>query len=180
MPKPLQTPERLFDRTWRPGHPFGHRLSGQRRWGMVIIFFLLCAIIGGYVYLTDSRRVRDMAESYLSNMLGGHVEIGQATLSIFEGLTLEEVRVQAGPLGAPDAQVFSAAKVLVEYSPKALLRGKVDARRIVAISPCVTLTENLDAHDWNYSRLTGSAAATRPSVGAMQNMPELVLRDAQV
>ena len=63
---------------------------------MIIIFFLLCAIIGGYTYLTDSRRVREMAEAYLSNMLGGRVEIGQATLSIFEGLTLEEAAQRTG------------------------------------------------------------------------------------
>src|SRR6478735_3811934 len=96
MPKALQTPERLFDRTWRPGHPFRPRLSGRRRWGTVAIFLLLCAIIGGYLFLTDSRRVRIIGEQYLSQILGGHVTIGKATLSIFEGLTLENVDVRVG------------------------------------------------------------------------------------
>src|SRR5438552_4104890 len=108
MPRPLQTPERLFDRTWRPGHPFQPRLSSRRRWSMIVIFVLLCAIIGGYGYLTDANRVREKAEKYLSDILGGRVEIGQARLSIFEGLTLDEVRVQAGDPQAPDSQLFSA------------------------------------------------------------------------
>src|SRR5947207_1191289 len=173
MPKPLQTPERLFDRTWRPGHPFQQRLSGRRRWGMIAIFVLLCAIIGGYGFLTDSNRVREMAEKYLSDTLGGRVHIGQATLSIFEGLRLDDVRVQVGDPKSPDAQLFSAATFLVEYSPNALLRGKVDAWRIVAIDPRVTLTENLDTHLWNYNLLSKTTTATRPTTGPIPTLPEV-------
>jgi hypothetical protein len=147
---------------------------------MIATFIVLCAIIGAYGFYTDSTRVRAMAERYLSETIGGRVEIGQATLSIFEGLRLDEVRVFVAEPGAPGAQLFSAATLLVEYSPRALLRRQVDARRIVAIDPRVTLTENLDTHQWNYNRLERSVTS-RPVVGEnMPMLPEVVLRNAQV
>src|SRR5438045_4226521 len=151
MPKPITTPDRLFDRTWRPGHPFCPRLSGRRKWGMAALFFLLCGIIAGYAFITDSNRVRAMAQPYLSQFLGGRVEIGKATLSIFEGLRLDDVKVYADDpdretTQLADGVIFSAATFLIQTSPRALLEGRVEANRIVVIDPHVTLVEDLDAH----------------------------------
>src|SRR5689334_4869969 len=95
MPKPITTPDRLFDRTWRPGHPFRPRLAGRRKWLMSLLFLLLCVIIARYTILSDANRVRSMAQSYLSTFIGGRVEIGKANLSIFEGLRLDDVKVYA-------------------------------------------------------------------------------------
>src|SRR5204863_9735076 len=129
MPKPITTPDRLFDRTWRPGHPFQPRLSGRRKWGMAIFFFLLCAIIGGYVFMTDSDRVRTLAQRYLTLFLGGRVEIRKATLSIFEGLRLDDVKVfaedQESAQQIGDPVIVSAATFLIQTSPRALLEGRV-------------------------------------------------------
>ena len=55
-------PDRLHDRPWRSaGHPFNRQLSLKRRWTMLLVFALLCALIGGYLFITDSRRVKSMA-----------------------------------------------------------------------------------------------------------------------
>ena len=54
-------------------------------------------VIGGYAYLTDSSRVRTMAQSYLSHLLGGRVEIGVSTLTCFEGLRVDDVKVYVDP-----------------------------------------------------------------------------------
>ena len=60
---------------------------------MGIIFGILCIVIGGYWYLTDSGRIGRMAEAYLSSLLGGTVHVGSANLSIFEGMRLEDVKL---------------------------------------------------------------------------------------
>src|SRR5947199_10328090 len=130
--RPLPAPDRLFDRTWRPGRPFRPRVSLPRRWAMLCCFVFLSAIIGGYWYITDSNRVRQKAQSYLSDLIGGRVEIGKATLSIFEGFRLDEVRIyaDADPKSSeqrPDSEIFSAATFKIDYSPRALLGGRIEA-----------------------------------------------------
>src|SRR5215210_690746 len=95
MPRALSSPDRLFDRTWRPGHPFRPKLSRWRRVFMGLALLALCSVIGAYWYVTDSNRVRGRAQEYLSRLIGGNVRIGCATLSIFQGLRLNDVRVYA-------------------------------------------------------------------------------------
>src|SRR5205085_12091647 len=59
--------------------------SLRRHVWMLILFVALCTIIWAYWTITDSNRVRDMAESALSKLVGGKVRVGSATLSISEG-----------------------------------------------------------------------------------------------
>jgi hypothetical protein len=181
MPKPLTSPDRLFDRTWRPGHPFGRRLSGTRRWGMATAFALLCTVIGGYLFVTDSDRVRHMAESYLSDLLGGPVKVGDAKLSIFEGLRLDNVRLYAGGAPAPDWELFTADSFIVSYSPRALLSGRIDATRIIAVEPKVYLTEDVESGRWTHQRLARPAVVRNPRGGMrVSSLPEILLRNATV
>ena len=39
------TPDRLFDRPWRWGHPFARRTGRFRRWAMTALLLLLCGVI---------------------------------------------------------------------------------------------------------------------------------------
>ncbi len=183
MPKSLPTPDRLFDRTWRPGHPFSPRVSSKRRWIMGILFLVLCTIIGGYWYLTDSNRVRRMAEQYLSTLLGGPVKVGDATLSIFEGLRLDNVRLYVDESESGDSLLFSAHSFLIQYDPKALVSGHIDATRIVVVDPHVHVSEDAATGRRNYSRLSESrrpASMPSGSSGKPIVLPEIVLRNAQV
>src|SRR3954451_5929286 len=93
MPRRGASLDELFDRPYRPGAAFGPRISPLRRWGMICVFFLLVGVILTYWVLTDARRVRSMAENYLSQLTGGRVQVRNATLSIFEGLRLDGVSV---------------------------------------------------------------------------------------
>src|SRR5438477_1253496 len=93
MSQSFLTPDRLFDRPWQPGHGFGRRPSRGRRVCMMGVFLVLCALIAGYLYITDADRVRSMAENYLSQLSGGNIKIGGANLSIFEGLRLKDVKI---------------------------------------------------------------------------------------
>ncbi len=154
---------------------------------MIGLFFLLVCIIGGYWYETDSNRVKGMAENYLSGLLGGRVVVGRATLSIFEGLRLDDVRVyvrrKAGEKNDEDSALFSANAFLIEYNPQTLFSGKLEATRIVAIDPRVHLTENVDTGRWSFQRL--NPKGPRPSMSSQHDgrpmvLPEILLRNASV
>src|SRR5436309_2007311 len=149
MQQTFLNPDRLHDRAWRYGHPFNHTPSGKRRWTMLAIFALLCSLIGAYLFVTDSRRVKRLAETELSKLVGGPVTVGRAKLSLFEGLRLEYVNVYVDATGDPDALLFSANTFLVNYDLKALLTGTLRLTQIVAVSPHVQLIENLDTGRWN-------------------------------
>src|SRR5438045_2258956 len=97
--------DELFDRPNRPGAAFGPRISPLRRWGMTCVLCLLVGVICTYWVLTDARRVRRMAENYLSQLTGGTVHVKNATLSIFEGLRLDGVSVSVDEDRRPDSQV---------------------------------------------------------------------------
>src|SRR5437764_4938614 len=100
--------DRLMDRPWRTAHPFRPRVTVRRRVVMMTLFVFFSAVIGTYLYVTDSSRVRQMAESYLTSVLGGPVHVRQATLSIFEGLRLDNVTVHVDRFRTDENIVFSA------------------------------------------------------------------------
>jgi hypothetical protein len=154
---------------------------------MVGLFLVLVCIIGGYSFETDSSRVKTMAENYLSGLLGGRVVVGRATLSIFEGLRLDDVRVyvrvKAGEKGDENTALFSADAFLIQYNPQTLLSGKLEATRIVAIDPRVHLTEDVDNRRWSFQSLNpkGSRASMSPQHdGRPLVLPEILLRNASV
>src|SRR5688572_25706885 len=181
MPRRLTSPDRLFDRTWRPGHPFRPRLSGSRRWGMTLLFGVLCGVIGAYWYITDSVRVRGLAEDYLTQLLGGPVTVREATLSIFEGLRLDDVTIKVDNENRPDSRLFTAASFIIEYNPAALLNGRIEATRIIAIEPQLYFAEDGETGGWNYERLRRNRSTTRSSrLPPIRVLPEIVLRSAQV
>jgi hypothetical protein len=198
------SPNCLFDRPWRPGHPFRPKTCRARKLGMGVLLALLSLVIGGYGYLTDSDRVRSMAEGYLSGLVGGRVEVGGATLSIFEGLRLYDVKVYvddpeattlpsrpAGDGGldgqgrqAADSFLFSARSFVISYDLRSMLRGELQATQIVAEKPHVHLTQDVQTGAWNFTRL-GQSRRSRPQVPSSKpfkpsQIPELLLRDARV
>ncbi len=144
----------------------------------------LCVVILGYGWITDAKRVRAMAESYLSDLLGGDVQIRRASLSIFEGLRLDDVTVRVEGPPTPDATVFHAQTLLIKYNPFELLAGKISGTQIVAIEPTVILVEDAQTHRWNYQRLWhGKGVPPRHDKSAANGppvLPQIILRDAQV
>src|SRR5271167_2709900 len=111
----LANPERLFEKSWRPRHPLRREHCAARRRCMAAVLLFLAIIIFGYIYLTDAQRVRSMASSYLSELLGGEVTIGKANLSIFEGLRLDDVTLRVDKSNHPDSIIFHARTFLVRY-----------------------------------------------------------------
>ena len=154
---------------------------------MAVLLVFLSSVIASYWALTDPVRLRAMAQTYLSELVGGPVSVRTASLSLLQGLRLNDVTVRApGAKGAADAEVFHADAIDIGYDPAALLRGRLVATRIVATGPHVTLVESTDAGGgWNYQRLRPrqqTEGTTRPGDGSMAGvpLPQVVLRDAQV
>jgi len=173
--------EQLFDRTWRPGQPFRPRVSGLRRWGMMAVLLVLLTLIGGYWYLTDSIRVKHMCETYLTRLIGGRVEVGHASLSIFEGLRLEKVRLLVDEGHEPDATLFEVGSVSLKYNPESILSGNLEATEIVAIDPVVWLCENVETGKWNYQRMIlPQRPATTQGPGKPMVLPQIKLRNGLI
>lgn len=153
---------------------------------MSILLVLLTIVIAGYTYLTDSSRVRSMAQAYLSHLLGGRVEIGGATLSIFEGLRVDDVKVHVDPdPRKPDSLLFSAQAFVVNYDPRKLIQGQLEATEIIAQKPHVylTLTGKSPGDRWNYQRLAKNQPpppTPTPAVPPRIALPQLLLRNAVV
>lgn len=182
MSRSLSTSGQLADLTWSAGHPLRPRLSRARRWTMAVLLVVLWAAILGYWFITDANRVRRLAEQSLSELVGGRVKVGSATMSIFEGLRLDDVRVFAGDRSLPDAEFFTARNFLVRVDLKRLLAGELQPTRIVAIDPRVRLTQCLETGGWNYQRLKREDPASRPSTDQRRatRLPEILLRNARV
>src|SRR5690348_10231471 len=187
MPRYSCNPARLIDRPWRSGHPFRPHPGRFRRIFMAVLLVFLTLIIGGYTYITDSNHVRQMAQAYLSKLVGGRVEIRGATLSIFEGLRLDGVEVHVDPEpGRPDSLLFSAENFVLNYDPARLITGQLESTQIIAQKPHVylTLTQQHKEDHWNYARLAKPQAETQPAApsshGPRIALPEVVLRNAVV
>jgi len=180
----LANPDHLFDHAWRWRHPLRPRLSRLRKWGMLALLLVLSGTILGYSWLTNPDRVRSIAGAYLSELLGGEVKIGRANLSIFEGLSLDDVTVRLPNRTGPDAVIFQAKSLLVLYRPAELLAGRLVATQIVATDPTVLLVEDGQTHRWNFQQMWQNASETRKAKTAASGkaiaIPQIILRDAQV
>jgi hypothetical protein len=149
---------------------------------MAVLLVLFSGIIWGYWTLTDSSRVKGMAEGYLSEMLGGPVTVGSASLSVFEGLQLKDVNVYVDSNGRPDSLVFTASRLLVKTDLRALIRGRLEARQILALAPHVYIWEHMESGEWNYSRMAPKPRQNQEAASPARPMrlPEVLLRGGLV
>lgn len=184
MERPPITPDDLFERARRVGSPFARRPAG-RQIGIFVILCFLAACIWGYWYLTDSQRVRRLAEQYIQQAIGGRVSIRRASLSFFEGLRLDHVVVRTLD-DAPDSEVFSAGTIVVKFRLAALLTGRLEATQVITHDARIRFCEDLDhpAAPWNHQRLwprtvPTTETTTRKPEGKPPLLPEFVLRSAE-
>ena len=113
----------------------------------LIALLIMVATIGAYVYWTEPHRVRGLAENFLSRVINGDISIGQAKLSIFEGLQLDDVRIalrdSASTVRGAPRTLISVKRLQISYSTLALLHGDLESGRVVAIGPEVYLVEDV-------------------------------------
>lgn len=149
------------------------------------LFICLASGVTLYVRLTDPARVRSLAEGFFARVIDADVTIGDARLSFFEGLQLDRVTI-ARKGGGDHATVLSAGRLQVSYSPLALLTGRLESGRIVAIEPQVYLIEDLNTGTWNLESLRRPAKTTRPATTQSSSapgnvpLPEVLIRGGRV
>jgi hypothetical protein len=183
MPYGLTNLDVPMDAGLRPLAAVRQRSLRRHVW-MVVFFITLCTIIWAYWTITDSNRVKGMAEKALSELVGGRVEVRSATLSIFEGLRLRDVRVYVDHPDHKETPLFQADLFLVKTNPGALLVGKIEPRQIMAIKPHLTISEDVDKKQWNYSLLRRKKSEKKqdPKESAADKpaLPEILLRGGWV
>lgn len=151
---------------------------------MLAILALLLSIIGGYLHLTNPRRILRLADEYLTELVGGNVEIRAASLSLFEGLRLEGLRITT----ADGETVLSASSLRVSCDPARLLRGRLHATRLLATDAVIRAIEHPEEGRWNFQSLRqrGDGDRGRGPVGitrmptALPRLPEVLLRNARL
>lgn len=152
-----------------------------RRFFTWVALIIMVTLIAGYVFVTDRTRVKAFVEQQMSRVLGATVTVGDARLSIFEGLRLDDVRVRAGEANQPS--IFQAKRLHVSYDPRSLFRGDVAAERVVAVEPRVRLVEDLDKKRWNFQLLDRRGASSSASGGIggrpVLTLPEVLVRNAR-
>ncbi len=148
------------------------------------LLLFLVAIIVAYWAMTDPKRLGPMAEHYLSKIVGSHVKVRSAYLSLFDGLRLEGVQLFVGNNDRPDSLLLSARAFLVRASIPGLLSGRMDAAQILALDPHLQLCENFDADPsarWNYSLLAPPKQTEQPHAPDRAiSLPKIVLRGGVV
>src|SRR5258706_15663265 len=148
MPYGLHNFDAPIDTGLRPLSAVRQRSLGRHLW-MLVLFVTLCTVIWAYWTITDSNRVREMAESALTKLVGGKVKVASASLSIFEGLRLKDVRVYVDDPSKPESLVFQAETFLVKTNPGALLAGAGRPRQDMRTSPRRALGRDLDKKKGN-------------------------------
>ena len=83
-----------------PGHRRGatdrtqFALRSRIRRGIVVFLLAVLLLAGSaYYYYTSPARLIEFAEAYLSSLVEGQVQIGDAKFSIFEGIRLYDVTI---------------------------------------------------------------------------------------
>lgn len=117
---------------------FWRTISRRRRTlGLFVLLVIVAALWAGYYY-TRPNRVERLAEDYLTELTGRHVEIDEAHFSPFEGIVLKKVKVYppAGDDGvyrpSDEEPIFTADELLLELAPGSILQGRLKVERIVA------------------------------------------------
>ncbi|MGF1632677.1 MAG: hypothetical protein ACFCVE_02405, partial [Phycisphaerae bacterium] len=155
------------------------RVSRLRRAFFAVLLVVLVGGIVGYWKLTHPDNIRHLAQQYLSRVTGGHAVVGHASLTLFEGLRLGDIAVYVEP-DDPEP-IFSAKACSIEYVVPKLLLGRIEARRIVALEPHVSLVEDTQAGSLNLVTMLDRRREEEPDrAHGPLKLPEVVLRAGRV
>ena len=147
------------------------------------VLVVLTTIIILYLRFTDPARVRMYAQRFIADQVGGRVSIGRASLSIFEGLRLDNLRISTMDNGQP-TPLFEAKSLQVHFDLKALLSGRIAAEQILALEPHVYLVEDVDHKQWSFQKLERPVAKPGPGGPAAPTkaaeLPEVLVRNARI
>lgn len=121
---------------------FWRYVSPHRRGAGLLLLALLVTLVYGYWYMTYPGRVRELAQSYLSQLVGGTARVDKAVFRVFGGIELDGVRVYLpGDDQGAAKPVFEAKQVVLHHNPEALaFSGRLDVTRIACSGGRLRLT----------------------------------------
>lgn len=169
---------------WHPGYPFRRPSSRSRKLLSLATLLILVTLIAAYWFVTDSARVRAIAEYYLAEATGGEVTVGRGRLSIFEGLRLDDVTIRVPGSDKHEPPLFTAATVYLRLPMADLARRDFSSTSIIAVEPKVTLISDTGGRTWNFQKLARATSATtrttRETPIGRITLPQLVLRGGRI
>ena len=110
-----------------------------------IIWFVLIVglLAGGLVVVTEvvlsPERLKNLAEPYLSAQLGRQVTLGRAELSLFSGISVQDLKIMDDPAFSNGA-FLSLPGIEIQFTPLSLLTGSVD--RVVLTKPLIRVIQD--------------------------------------
>lgn len=159
-------------------------ISPLRRWATMSVLALLLGLIWAVWFLTNPKRISTLAQSLLSDVLGGQVEVGGGRLGFAGTLELTGVKLRPrGDLGrGGGVALFAADEVKIRFDWLSLLVGDLRATQITATRPTLNLVEDLPTQAWNYETFQRAHVARPVSTGGpmLSTLPVILLREARV
>ncbi len=145
-----ERPDSTSDNGPLPGRR--RRLFRAARLGFFLLLLALTACVGVYKYYTRSSRLTAMMESYLAQYTGAEATIDSASFSLTGPIVLRGVDIRVPGLEAGGHLLF-VREVHIEHRHLALLRGDLDATRIIFHEATLYPTEFVDKDKFNFQFL---------------------------
>jgi len=161
---------------------FWRYVSPRRRGAGLVLLMLLLGLFYLYWHLTNDRRIRDQAQAYLSQVVGGNVKIHKASFSLFGPIELRGVSVRI-PGDDTAEPFFHAQSVVLHHRPwKCLTGGRVQPTRIICVEPVVSVDYYTERSEYNFQTLLKLSGRKRSS--ALRNLggllPPIALRKGRL
>jgi hypothetical protein len=137
-----------------------------RRGRRLLILVLAVTVLGAvaldrtYRYAVRPERLVRLTEEHLSRFFAGKVRIGDARLSLFEGIRLFDVTIDmppsaddgdAGKEGGAAPPMFSCRRVELQHRPFALVLGNLFIDSVTAFEPTCTVVHESESGRTNIS-----------------------------
>ncbi len=183
----------------RRGPGLGHRLqtlnsstllrrpvsATRERIGWTLLALLAAAFIA-FHWSTSDQRIRRRAEAFLRSATGGRVSVESARFSLFDGITLERVRVATPTTTRPSVsgdsevgrELFSAESLRLVHDPWRLLLMQLDVREIVATGPTFRIVQDSSTGRFNWEDL--AVEPRRRTLTGRPRSPRVRLRNTRV
>lgn len=171
-------------RSWFPRRRKRHwrYVSPHRRSAGVVLLALLTVGVAAYwvVPRIVNRWTRTEAAAYLRSITGGQVRIKSARFSLFGGIEIGGVRIDA-PDSLPGEHLFEAETVILRHRPWSLLtEGRLEPTEIVCLGSTVTPGFDTEKGRFTFQELLSQARRPRtPDGEAPQKglLPVISFRD---
>ena len=171
-------------RSWLPRRRERHwrYVSPHRRSAGVVLLALLTVGVAAYwvVPRIVNRWTRTEAAAYLRSITGGQVRIKSARFSLFGGIEIGGVRIDA-PDSLPGEHLFEADTVILRHRPWSLLtEGRLEPTEIVCLGSTVTPGFDTEKGRFTFQELLSQARRPKtPDGEAPQKglLPVISFRD---